>query len=197
MAARSCFESDYGTNTGEVEIQVIDTAGNRLRQLTDSAGLDALPQFSPDGKRIAYTHFSHDFVNAAIYTMDASDGGNVVKVTPDNGNAFIPDWSPDGKQIAYTVACDPCIEQDIWVVNADGTNPRQVTNTPSEIEFRPSFSPDGKKITFASIPKTPEQPFGDLPADIYVMNATGTGRRNLTNTPNYQERAPDWGPRTP
>lgn len=191
------LESDLNSGTGYVEIQVIDTAGNRLRQLTHSGGLDGFAQFSPDGKRIAYTHFSEDFANAAIYTMDASDGGNVAKVTPDSGNAYLPDWSPDGKRIAYTVACDPCVEQDIWVVNSDGSNPKPLTNTPTEIEFRPSFSPDGKKITFASIPKTAEHPFGDLPADIYVMNATGTGRRNITNTPAYQERAPDWGPRTP
>jgi Tol biopolymer transport system component len=191
------LESDYGTDTGEVEIQVIDTAGNRLRQLTHSGGLDAFPQFSPDGKRIAYMHFAADFTTAAIYTMDADDGGNAVKLTPDGVNANLPDWSPDGSQIVYVDACDSCLEQDIWVMNKDGSNLRRLTNTPFEFEFRPGFSPDGRKITFASIPKTAEHPFGDLPADIWVMNANGTGRHNITNSPNFQDRAPDWGPRTP
>jgi TolB protein len=191
------LESDYNSGTGATEIQVIDTAGNRLRQLTHSGGLDALPQFSPDGKRIAFIHASTPaFEDGAIYTMDANDGGNVVKVTPDGMNAAIPDWSPDGKRLVFVEFCHPCDTQDISVVNADGSNPRRLTNTPSEAEFRAGFSPDGKKITFSSIPLTAEHPFGDLPADVYVMNANGTGRRNITNSPDFQDRAPDWGPKT-
>ncbi|TMC59597.1 MAG: hypothetical protein E6J17_10995 [Chloroflexi bacterium] len=79
-------------------------------------------------------------------------------------------------------------------MDANGANLTQLTNTPTELEFRPGFSPDGKKITFASIPLTADHPDGSAPADIWVMNANGTHRTNITNTPNFNERAPDWGP---
>jgi Tol biopolymer transport system component len=129
--------------------------------------------------------------------MDADDGGNLVKVTPDSLLAFLPDWSPDGKQILFVdSSCDACPPaQDIWVIDADGGNLTRLTDTPTEIEFRPGWSPDGRKITFSSIPLTEEHPDADLPADIYVMHANGRGRTNITNTPTYNERASDWGPR--
>ncbi len=48
---------------------------------------------------------------------------------------------------------------------------------------------------FSSVPLTDEHPFGDLPADLWVMRADGKSRNNITNTPNFNERAADWGPR--
>jgi Tol biopolymer transport system component len=192
------LDSNYNTDTGFSEIQVMDANGHFLRQLThNGAEFDNFGQFSPDGTRIAFSHSSATGEDSAIRTMDANDGGNVVTLTPDSLIAFNPDWSPDGKRILFVVAsCDACpLAQDIWIMNADGSNPRPLTNTPSELEFRPSFSPDGKQITFASIPMTAEHADGSLPADIWVMNANGRGRTNITNTPNFNERAPDWGPR--
>ena len=51
----------------------------------------------------------------------------------------------------------------------------------TEIDYAPAWSPDGKQIAFrADI---------DGNGDIYVINADGTGRVNLTNNP-----ASDWSP---
>lgn len=76
------------------------------------------------------------------------------------------------------------------MIRKDGTELTQLTFTPFDHEFRPGWSPDGRKITFSSIPS----PFTG-PADIYVMNVKSRGRENITNTPNFNERASDWGPR--
>ncbi len=194
------LDSNYQTDTGSSEIQVMDANGNFLRQLTHNGpDFDNFGQFSPDGTRIAFTHGSAAGEDSAIYTMDADDGGNLVKVTPDSLAAFTPDWSPDGKRIVFVdsscVACQPA--QDIWVIDANGGNLKRLTDTTTEIEFRPGFSPDGKKLTFSSVPLTEEHPDGSLPADVYVMNANGHGRENITNTPNFNERASDWGARVP
>jgi Tol biopolymer transport system component len=191
------LDSNSQTDTGFFEIQVMDSNGQHYRQLTHGGpDFDNFGQFSPDGKRIAYTHGSAGTDESAIYTMDAKDGANQKKLTQDLLFAGNPDWSPDGKRIVFVDNfCGPCPQSDIWVMNADGSDPVRLTNTPTEHEFRPGFSPDGKKITFSNIPLTPEHPFADLPADVYVMNANGTGRRNITNSPDQQDRAPDWGPR--
>jgi Tol biopolymer transport system component len=190
------LDSNYQTDTGFSEIQVMDAGGTTFRQLTHNGfEFDIFGAFSPVGSRIAWAH-DPDGEHSAIYTMDADDGGNVVQVSPDGLFASTPDWSPDGTKILFVDnACGPCDQSDIWVVNADGTNLKRLTNTPGENEFRPGWSPDGRKIVFSSSPLTEEFPDASLPADIFVMRADGKGRTNITNTPNFNERAADWGPR--
>jgi Tol biopolymer transport system component len=190
------LDSNYNTDTGFSEIQVMSAGGTFLRQLTHNGPeFDNFGQFSPDGTRIAWTH-DPTGEDPAIYTMDSIDGSNIEKITPDWLKAGLPDWSPDGKRILFVDNfCGPCPASDIWVINVDGGNLTRLTNTPSEHEFRPGWSPDGRKITFTSVPLTEEHPDADLPADIYVMHANGRGRTNITNTPTYNERASDWGPR--
>jgi TolB protein len=191
------LDSDYQTDTGSIEIQVMDAAGENFRQLTHEPEFDDnFGQFSPDGERIVWNRFDFASDVSAIYTMDADDGGDVEQVTPDELNAGLPDWSPDGERIVFTDNfCNSCPAQtDLWVIDADGGNLERLTNTPTETEFRPGFSPDGKMITFTSIPLTDEAPNASLPADIYVMTAKGKSRTNITNSPTFQDRASDWGP---
>ena len=187
------LDSNYQTDTGFSELIVMDAAGTTFRQLThNGAQFDNWGKFSPDGARIAWTH--DNGVHSAIYTMDAATGNNVFTVTPDTIEAFTAEWSPDGTRLVFVdSSCDTC--QDLWVIDADGSNLTQLTKTPNEAEFRPGWSPDGRKIVFASIPITAEYPDGDAPADIWVMRADGKNRTNITNTPTFNERAPDWGPR--
>jgi TolB protein len=184
------LDSNYQTESGFSELQVMDASGTFFRQMTNNgAEFDNLGQFSPDGKRIAWAH-DPTGEDAAIYTMDADDGGNVVQVTPDWLKASVPDWSPDGEWIAFADNfCGSCGNSDIWMIRKDGTDLTRLTNTPFDNEFRPGFSPDGRKITFTSV----QFPFNV--GDIYVMNLRSRGMENITNTPNFQERAADWGPR--
>jgi Tol biopolymer transport system component len=50
----------------------------------------------------------------------------------------------------------------------------------------PSWSPDGRRIAFATK--------RDVNNEIYVMNSDGSGQRNLTRTPRWQERWAAWSP---
>ena len=61
-------------------------------------------------------------------------------------------------------------------------------------ELGPSWSPDGNSLAFARYnPRGPGYE-DDEPTDIYVMNADGSGERNLTNSP-ADEFAPAWAPK--
>jgi Tol biopolymer transport system component len=188
------LSSSYATTTGDAEIQVMDASGQTFRQLTAGGAGPGLPQFSPDGEKIAFC--SDRTGHLAIYTMDADDGENQSQLTTDSLEACIPDWSPDGQEIVFSDnTCDTCPASDIQAIDVDSGSVRRLTNTPTENEFRASFSPNGTKIVFTSETVTDPDLFTTLPADIYVMNAQGTGVRNITNSPNFQDRAADWGSR--
>lgn len=68
--------------------------------------------------------------------------------------------------------------------NADGTGEVTLTSSIPPADFS-DWSPDGTKIVYVS--------FGSG-ADIYVMNADGTNKTNLTNTQNISETNPSWSP---
>ena len=89
--------------------------------------------------------------------------------------------------------CDgqPC--DDLWVMDADGTNQTNLTNTPDTNEGQPAWSPDGTKIAFTGPGDLNEDGSGGL-GDIYVMDADGTNRTNLTDTPDFLDYRPSWAP---
>src|ERR1035438_653370 len=79
-------------------IWVVATApGSQPRQLTQT-GQDTHPQWSPDGKKIAFLS-SRDGA-AQVYLMSAQ-GGNATKLTSLSTGADSEKWSPDGKAIAF------------------------------------------------------------------------------------------------
>ena len=107
--------------------------------------------------------------------------------------------SPEGKIVFVKQGTEPsenCDEQfacdDLWVMDADGTNQTNLTNTPDTNEGQPAWSPDGIKIAFTG-PGAPNED-GVRRGDIYVMDADGTNRTNLTNTPDFLDYQPSWAP---
>ena len=66
---------------------------------SNSSRLDHVPQYSPDGKRIAFA--SNRSGSHEIWVCDA-DGSNAVKLTSFGGPYVAdPAWSPDGRRIAF------------------------------------------------------------------------------------------------
>ena len=125
---------------------------------------------------------------------ERGDGGSgVEQLTPDDGSdATAPDWSPDGTRIVYAVGQDFA---DLWVMDADGADQELLYGT-SASEGAPVWSPDGRKLAFTKILRRDVRSGRPLESDIYVMNADGSGQRNLTRTPGggSHESVPVWSP---
>jgi Tol biopolymer transport system component/DNA-binding winged helix-turn-helix (wHTH) protein len=115
--------------------------------LTSSSAIDANPQYSPDGRRIAFGS-SRQGTDIAIWVANA-DGTGPAQIThigsPYSGS---PRWSPDGRWLAFD-ARGKDGGWDVWAVEASGSSARQLTHGPAD-NAMPSWSRDGSSIYLAS-----------------------------------------------
>jgi Tol biopolymer transport system component len=110
------------------EIYVMDADGSDPRRLTfnDDAGilfraLDAEPEFSPDGKQIAYSSTTH---GNGIHVMNADGTGITLLSCPASGSDRVPDWGPlvAPSDAGSGVICDADFDDD-GVANPSDTCP--------------------------------------------------------------------------
>ena len=181
---RIVFASNHDGNS---DIYSVDVHGNNLVQLTDHPAPDNHPSGSPDGRRITFT--SRRGLTPDLYVMD-SNGNNVIRLTRDNFDERRPSWTPDGTRIAFSSFRWVVGNWEIYAMDANGANRTRLTEHKMQ-DVDPSWSPDGRKIAFVSAPKFGAQD----PRHIFVMNADGKGRRNLTGDTNLTHNwAPTWSP---
>jgi TolB protein len=87
-----CSQISYNSlDTTSLDVFRIDADGSNRTNLTNAPGVfDAFSAWSPDGQRIVFS--SNRDGNFEIYTMDSSDGGNLVRLTNTAGVEFRADW---------------------------------------------------------------------------------------------------------
>ena len=167
-------------------IYTMNTNGTNLITLTRGS----TPSWSPDGTEIVYSfglgRFRGDVSD--IYIVDAS-GANRVNLTKGrHKNNGVPAWSPDGTKIAFVSNRDD--NSEIYVMNADGNNPKNLTLHLDDDSW-PTWSPDGRRIAFESM-RVAEGVLNHW--DIFVMDADGANRTNITQNPRAANRTPSWSP---
>ena len=115
----------------------------RHRFLT-STRPDVTPQYSPDGKKIA---FASARSGASEIWVCEQDGSNPIQLTWLKVNAERPTWFPDGRRIVFSSNKDGA--SDLYAIDLSGGSPRRLTDDPAK-DVVPSVSHDGRWIYFAS-----------------------------------------------
>jgi Tol biopolymer transport system component len=160
---------------------------------------DDFPDYSPDGKKIAFERAFGPIVNnnatggVFIFTMNL-DGRGLRKLTQGGSEAHQAQWSPNGKEIAFqrwNITAKPRNESAIEVMNADGSNVRRLT--PWRMRATdPRWSPNGKRILF----NTNGEPVQFKSANLFTIRPDGTGLVQLTHYKGgpLQAWADGWSP---
>lgn len=106
------------------------------------------PQFSPDGKRIAFTVTEHDMKkgksNSDIYIMSA-DGAGLRRLTHRKSADYHPRWSPDGIWLLFVSTRENGAQA--WRLPVGGGEAEQLTDFSTGVSD-PMWTADGKKIVF-------------------------------------------------
>ena len=138
-------QRELNVNIWRYEIPTATVSSAPPAKLIASPGVNTAPQFSPDGKKVAF--LSSRSGDGELWVCD-SDGSNPQQLTSFHVpvDAF-PHWSPDGREIAFRAW--PEDHAAIYVVSAEGGQPRRVTSDDLTVAA-PSWSRDGKWIYFGS-----------------------------------------------
>ncbi|MDY7096735.1 MAG: amidohydrolase family protein [Pseudomonadota bacterium] len=117
----------------------------------------------------------------AKWDVNAPKGAVIeqVPITTDEGTWMDVDVSPDGKTIAFTLL------GDIYTIPITGGTPTRIADGMAW-EVHPRFSPDGTRIAFTS-----DRGGGN---NIWLMNADGSDKRQLTKESFRLLNQPTWSP---
>jgi Tol biopolymer transport system component len=136
--------------------------------------------WSPDGQRLTCEAFGNDDQSVnGIYTLRASDGGGLERVTaaePD-GEDCAGDYSPNGKRLVFLRANYATFAFALFTIKLDGTGLRQISPTSSDQFFLNfdcgSWSPQRNEILFSvRAPDTDR-------STIWVVHSDGSGLRKI------------------
>lgn len=177
LSDRGGSEQTYAMDpaTGEVLSLVTD---NRIHDIARARFLS----YSPDGTKQAVV--LEDSNRVLQIQVQDSQYGTTHQLTayPEGVMTYDPAWSPQGDQIAFV--SNVVDGDEIYVVDPEGSNIVRLTNNAWAWDKHPTWSPDGSQIAFYSNRETGRR-------QIWVMNADGSGARNLSND-EYENWDPVW-----
>ncbi len=159
------------------ELFLFTIGAGAARQITPDGSNSYMPDWAPDGTRIAYVTA---FNRLTVMPLDSPERAQILT------RGYNPHWSGDGLQISYT-GTDIAGSAFVGTIHPDGTNTRFLSVGGSNF-MDASWSPNGQQFVAVSSRSR------DL--DLYLLDADclpecqATARRLTDNLSN--DYAPDW-----
>jgi Tol biopolymer transport system component len=133
---------------------------NEARELTHAKGYDYQPDWSPDGRHVAFVRYQNDALE--LWQLDLQSGSETA-LTSNKAVNVEPRYSPDGTSIAY-VSTAGTGHFDLYVSKLSKDKlaaPRRIVGEHKSVVPRyyysafdhainPAWTPDGKRLVFIS-----------------------------------------------
>ena len=135
------------------DLWIVSRNGGDATRLTAGLGTKSSPEFSPDGKTIAFTgEYSG---NRNVYLIPSA-GGTPRRLTFHSGPDEVVGWTPDGKKVLFSSPRQAYARGDsqLYTISAEGGFP---TRIPLPMAFEGSYSADGSHLAYRPLP----HPFGN------------------------------------
>jgi hypothetical protein len=134
-----------GMKGGISDLYTINTDGTNFRQLTNDAFGDLQPQWSPDGRTIAFISdrdsASFELLKFSPFKVTLLDlGTNQITTVPGQAGLNInPQWAPDGRSLAYV--SDRTGASNVFLYDFDARDHFQLTNVVGAVSALTEYSP--------------------------------------------------------
>ncbi|MBN1594201.1 MAG: PD40 domain-containing protein, partial [Candidatus Coatesbacteria bacterium] len=168
-------------STDKDEPELAKSRRRETVRLTDSDGEELNPEWSPDGKKIAYLKDRGD-----IWLMNPDGTGSRQLVKGPHIDSFA--WSPDSRWMAYQRPFDYW-SPDIAITSIDSGKTHNITRHVSS-DFHPMWSDDGRRIFFISDRSGGVEEWGQT--DVWQVFLTKEGHEDyLRRRMEYREDLPN------
>lgn len=147
-----------------------------LVQLTEGAARDREPQWSPDGKHIAY--ISDQSGREEVWVVPA-EGGQAQKVTDLDTLKMEIRWSPDSKHLLFTTSDNRLFRHEL------GGQTVELASSKYGSINSPVMSPDGKWVAFSMSDEARQ-------SDIWLAPSAGGAAPRRVTFDSYPERGPSF-----
>jgi len=160
------------------QIYITSTTGQSPRQLTNRAGTNVDPSWSPDGTSIVFVGCPTAICfpqNYEVYTIAVAGAADVRRLTKDSIRDHDPYYAPDDSALAWLSQTTSGLigVWNIRIAAADGSGVRNLTND-NNVNSKPQWSRDSSLIYFHRLER------GHSNFSIFAIRPDGNGLHEIT-----------------
>lgn len=200
-----------GTRSGQAGLWVKSLPDGAETPLFLTNSLKTRPEWSPDGRYLAYVKTQHDESQIMIWSEETRQEEPLTSLRPVAAEVqMVFGWSPDGKTILITKGELPGYPHDLrdempaglpafgsWAVPVASAphaelQERLILSDPHYQIYQARFSPDGSWIVFEAV-TTGERASHERHSTIFAARTTGGPWVELTPGENWADK-PRWSP---
>ena len=158
------------------DLWAVPMSGGDARLLVSHAANESQPEYSPDGRTLAFV--SDRTGGGDIYLLTLGTG-DLRRLTFDDGNEALDGWSRDGQWIYFSSSAREIAGNDVYRVRVSGGMSMAVSADRFTNEFAAAPSPDGQSVAFSARGNGPGQWWRNGhshldESEIWIMNGLAT-----------------------